>query len=255
MEYSYLIHSKKGSQWKNHKYIKKVGNKYYYKETEITKDTSDADIIKGSLGKDYDAIRKKVLAKQKETGRTDLTDDEVKEILGDKYDEVKERLTDQASARDEVSGKNKEKATTKDDSEKKSTSKSSGSSSKSSGGSSGGSSSGKSSNDSSGSKTSSGTGSSSSKQSPTSSKSQISNTNNDKKNEKSFKSTKDAQDYVVKFRQKYSKYLSDKGSLSKIDSNDLSDYYRALGMIEHSKKSTGTLSATKRIKHSLFTIR
>ena len=27
----YIIHSAKGTTWKNHKYIKKVGNKYYYK--------------------------------------------------------------------------------------------------------------------------------------------------------------------------------------------------------------------------------
>lgn len=29
---NYLIHSAKGTSWKNHKYIKKVGNKYYYKD-------------------------------------------------------------------------------------------------------------------------------------------------------------------------------------------------------------------------------
>lgn len=107
-EASYLVHSAKGTSWGKHKYIRKEGNKYIYKESdskgkgiEIHKDTTDADIIKNSLGDDFDAVQKKVIAKQKETGRTNLTDDEIKEILGDKYDVVKERLTDQAAARSE----------------------------------------------------------------------------------------------------------------------------------------------------------
>ena len=46
---NYLIHSAKGTSWKNHKYIKKVGNKYYYKDEKgelVEGDPSDnGDIL------------------------------------------------------------------------------------------------------------------------------------------------------------------------------------------------------------------
>ena len=46
---NYLVHSAKGTSWKNHKYIKKVGNKYYYKDEKgelVEGDPSDnGDIL------------------------------------------------------------------------------------------------------------------------------------------------------------------------------------------------------------------
>ena len=44
----YIIHSAKGTTWRNHKYIKKVGNKYYYKNEKgelVEGDPSDNDDI------------------------------------------------------------------------------------------------------------------------------------------------------------------------------------------------------------------
>ena len=43
--YSVIMHSEKGSTWKNHKYIRKEGNKYYYADsasTEKNKKTKQA---------------------------------------------------------------------------------------------------------------------------------------------------------------------------------------------------------------------
>ena len=34
--YSVIMHSEKGSTWKNHKYIRKEGNKYYYADSAST---------------------------------------------------------------------------------------------------------------------------------------------------------------------------------------------------------------------------
>lgn len=46
---NFLVHSAKGTSWKNHKYIKKVGNKYYYKDEKgelVEGDPSDnGDIL------------------------------------------------------------------------------------------------------------------------------------------------------------------------------------------------------------------
>ena len=46
---NFLVHSAKGTTWKNHKYIKKVGNKYYYKDEKgelVEGDPSDnGDIL------------------------------------------------------------------------------------------------------------------------------------------------------------------------------------------------------------------
>lgn len=132
----YLIHSKKGETWAKHKYIKKVGNRYIYSKDgsakdnktgkEIDENTKDEDIIRNSLGEDFDSIQQLVIAKQKETGRTDLTNEEIKEILGDKYEEIQKRILEQAEAREErkkTRSSTTKKKTSSTSSKKKTTSK------------------------------------------------------------------------------------------------------------------------------------
>lgn len=126
MDNLYLVHSAKGSQWKEHKYIKKVGNKYYYKTSDLEKDdreinssTTDADIIKNSLGEDFDEVQKKVQQKLAETGKTTLTDEEIHEILGDKYDDVKNKILEQADAREETKKETPKKKSSSKSSEEK----------------------------------------------------------------------------------------------------------------------------------------
>ena len=49
---NYLIHSAKGTSWKNHKYIKKVGNKYYYKDEK-------GELVEGDPSDNGDSIETK----------------------------------------------------------------------------------------------------------------------------------------------------------------------------------------------------
>lgn len=51
---NYLIHSAKGTSWKNHKYIKKVGNKYYYKDEK-------GELVEGDPSDNGDSIETKEL--------------------------------------------------------------------------------------------------------------------------------------------------------------------------------------------------
>ena len=48
----YIIHSAKGTTWKNHKYIKKVGNKYYYKNEK-------GELVEGDPSDNGDSIETK----------------------------------------------------------------------------------------------------------------------------------------------------------------------------------------------------
>lgn len=71
----YLIHSAKGTTWSNHKYIKKVGDKYYYKdskgnivegeapEEENTEEETEDSKDNKSKKKTADAIRKENIRK------------------------------------------------------------------------------------------------------------------------------------------------------------------------------------------------
>ena len=48
----YIIHSAKGTTWSNHKYIKKVGNKYYYKDEK-------GELVEGDPSDNSDSIETK----------------------------------------------------------------------------------------------------------------------------------------------------------------------------------------------------
>lgn len=48
----YIIHSAKGTTWSNHKYIKKVGNKYYYKDEK-------GELVEGDPSDNGDSIETK----------------------------------------------------------------------------------------------------------------------------------------------------------------------------------------------------
>ena len=50
----YIIHSAKGTTWSNHKYIKKVGNKYYYKDEK-------GELVEGDPSDNGDSIETKEL--------------------------------------------------------------------------------------------------------------------------------------------------------------------------------------------------
>ena len=70
---NYLIHSAKGTSWKNHKYIKKVGNKYYYKDEKgelVEGDPSDnGDILTETKESTTSSSKSKKSKKSAETDR------------------------------------------------------------------------------------------------------------------------------------------------------------------------------------------
>lgn len=70
---NYLIHSAKGTSWKNHKYIKKVGNKYYYKDEKgelVEGDPSDnGDILTETKELTTSSSKSKKSKKSTETDR------------------------------------------------------------------------------------------------------------------------------------------------------------------------------------------
>ena len=70
---NYLIHSAKGTSWKNHKYIKKVGNKYYYKDEKgelVEGDPSDnGDILTETKESTTSSSKSKKSKKSTETDR------------------------------------------------------------------------------------------------------------------------------------------------------------------------------------------
>ena len=73
MTNNYLIHSAKGTSWKNHKYIKKVGNKYYYKDEKgelVEGDPSDnGDILTETKESTTSSSKSKKSKKSTETDR------------------------------------------------------------------------------------------------------------------------------------------------------------------------------------------
>ena len=70
---NYFIHSAKGTSWKNHKYIKKVGNKYYYKDEKgelVEGDPSDnGDILTETKESTTSSSKSKKSKKSTETDR------------------------------------------------------------------------------------------------------------------------------------------------------------------------------------------
>ena len=68
-----FIHSAKGTSWKNHKYIKKVGNKYYYKDEKgelVEGDPSDnGDILTETKESTTSSSKSKKSKKSTETDR------------------------------------------------------------------------------------------------------------------------------------------------------------------------------------------
>lgn len=79
----YLIHSAKGTTWSNHKYVKKVGDKYYYKdekgnlvEGEPTDETTDSgtETTSSKSKKSTDTDRIKKLANQVMSGSLSRAD-------------------------------------------------------------------------------------------------------------------------------------------------------------------------------------
>lgn len=68
----YIIHSAKGTTWRNHKYIKKVGNKYYYKNEKgelVEGDPSDNDDILTETKESTSSSSKSKKKKSTETDR------------------------------------------------------------------------------------------------------------------------------------------------------------------------------------------
>ena len=69
----YIIHSAKGTTWSNHKYIKKVGNKYYYKDEKgelVEGDPSDnGDILTETKESTTSSSKSKKSKKSTETDR------------------------------------------------------------------------------------------------------------------------------------------------------------------------------------------
>lgn len=103
----HLKHSAKGSSWKNHKYIKKVGDKYVYadtkngaeEETENSKANADnineVDPTKKAEGEsenpeefDLEAMANKVIRGEFGNGA------DRKELLGDAYAEIQKRVNE-----------------------------------------------------------------------------------------------------------------------------------------------------------------
>lgn len=102
----YLKHSAKGSSWKNHKYIKKVGDKYVYADTkngvedENSKASADAtneevDPTKKAEGEsenleefDLESMANKVIRGEFGNGA------DRKELLGDAYAEIQKRVNE-----------------------------------------------------------------------------------------------------------------------------------------------------------------
>lgn len=70
---NFLVHSAKGTSWKNHKYIKKVGNKYYYKDEKgelVEGDPSDnGDILTETKESTTSSSKFKKSKKSTETDR------------------------------------------------------------------------------------------------------------------------------------------------------------------------------------------
>ena len=70
---NFLVHSAKGTSWKNHKYIKKVGNKYYYKDEKgelVEGDPSDnSDILTETKESTTSSSKSKKSKKSTETDR------------------------------------------------------------------------------------------------------------------------------------------------------------------------------------------
>ncbi len=70
---NFLVHSAKGTSWKNHKYIKKVGNKYYYKDEKgelVEGDPSDnGDILTETKESTTSSSKSKKSKKSTETDR------------------------------------------------------------------------------------------------------------------------------------------------------------------------------------------
>lgn len=99
----YLKHSAKGSSWKNHKYIKKVGDKYVYADTkngsedesENSKSNEEVDPTKKVEGEsenpeefDLESMANKVIRGEFGNGA------DRKELLGDAYAEIQKRVNE-----------------------------------------------------------------------------------------------------------------------------------------------------------------
>lgn len=101
--YSVILHSDKGSTWKNHKYIRKEGNKYIYDETSITpkqmermrkadvKAEKEAIKVKkksNTANKDIDEMARRVIRGEFGNGA------ERQKRLGKSYKEIQKRVND-----------------------------------------------------------------------------------------------------------------------------------------------------------------
>lgn len=110
-----LKHSAKGSTWKDHKYIKKVGDKYVYADTQngsgdSTESTSgsnsstDTDTEKTSENSqeefDLDEMAKKVIRGEFGNGA------DRKELLGDSYADIQKRVNEMLKSDTTVSKDN-----------------------------------------------------------------------------------------------------------------------------------------------------
>lgn len=89
-----LCHSSKGSTWKDHKYIRKEGDKYVYVESgsgsNSTSSSGDSASVSDSSKEkfDLDQMANKVIRGEFGNGA------DRKELLGDTYDEIQARVNE-----------------------------------------------------------------------------------------------------------------------------------------------------------------
>lgn len=99
--WDYLRHSSKGSTWSNHKYIKKVGDKYIYadspdkssKDDKSAEESSDASKIKDNKNRSSDGFALDQMANKVIRGEFG-NGEQRKQLLGRSYKEIQKRVNE-----------------------------------------------------------------------------------------------------------------------------------------------------------------
>lgn len=91
---TYLMHSAKGSTWKNHKYIKKVNGVYYYAKDKVSKAAGKvAEVTKDALGFDEEEKAKDLTKKAYDAAIDSyMADEKYKKATWD-YEDAKKKST------------------------------------------------------------------------------------------------------------------------------------------------------------------
>lgn len=98
---NYFMHSSKGSTWSNHKYVKKVGDKYYYSD-EQSSGTSSNSSKNGSNDKGFkiNQMVDKVINGDFGNGA------ERKKLLGKSYAEIQKKVNERLLSKTKVTKSN-----------------------------------------------------------------------------------------------------------------------------------------------------